>query len=190
VPGVSVGPCLFSSASAPGDAQDSRSTLLRDRLRQRCARQAQQARTKRVERERRRKSSSSDGEDMSMESDEEVDEEVLINDELFHRIVASASRKQHYSYRLSFQDEVGSSLDPDMEDITEWERFLQESSPGDPDLPSSELDEEEIAELAAEVEEAELWGDLDGSHAIFEFSGINDTDLKLQPIQDDDITMA
>jgi len=125
-----------------------------------------------------------------MESDEEVDEEVLINDELFHRIVASASRKQHYSYRLSFQDEVGSSLDPDMEDITEWERFLQEGSPDNPDLPPSELDEEELAELAAEVEEAELWGDLDDSHAMFEFNNINDIDPKLQAIQDDDITMG
>jgi len=82
VPGSGVGLRLFSPASAPGDAEDRRSTLLRDRLRQRCAREAQQARTKRVERERRRKGLSSDGEDMCMESDEEVDEEVLINDEV------------------------------------------------------------------------------------------------------------
>jgi hypothetical protein len=37
----------------------------------------------------------------------------------------SVRHKQRHSYRLSFQNEVGSSLDPDMEDIAEWERTLQ-----------------------------------------------------------------
>ncbi|KAI9508243.1 hypothetical protein F5148DRAFT_1284263 [Russula earlei] len=109
--------------------------------------------------------------------------------QLFHRIVASAKRKQHYSYRLSFQDEVGSSLDPDMEDITEWERFLSEGGPlppGEPDPPLSEFDEEEIAELAAQAEEAELWGDLDADRTIFDLSDINDTNVKPQAFPDDD----
>jgi hypothetical protein len=44
--------------------------------------------------------------------------------QLFHRIIASASQKNRYSYRLSFQNEVGSSIDPDMEDIATWERLL------------------------------------------------------------------
>jgi hypothetical protein len=84
--------------------------------------------------------------------------------------------------------------------LTRWgnlkQRFLEglpyvsEGSPDDPDLPPSELDEEEIAELAAAAEEADLWGDLDGSHAVFEFSGINEINSKLQAIQDDDVTMA
>jgi len=67
---------------------------------------------------------------------------------------------------------------------------VSEGSPDDPDLPPSELDEEEIAELAAEAEEAELWGDLDSSDKIFEFSSTIDIDPKLQAIQDDDVTMA
>jgi hypothetical protein len=36
----------------------------------------------------------------------------------------SVRHKERHSYRLSFQNEVGSSLDPDMEDIAEWERNL------------------------------------------------------------------
>jgi hypothetical protein len=37
----------------------------------------------------------------------------------------SAKHKQRYSYRLSFQYDVGSSIDPDMDDVAEWERNLQ-----------------------------------------------------------------
>jgi len=37
----------------------------------------------------------------------------------------SAQHRQRHSYRLSFQNEVGSSLDPNIEDIAEWERKLQ-----------------------------------------------------------------
>ena len=60
-----------------------RNALLRHRLRKRCAHRAQQVHTKRVERDRRRNGLSSDGEDMSMESDEEEnDEEVVLNDEV------------------------------------------------------------------------------------------------------------
>lgn len=44
---------------------------------------------------------------------------------LFRRIIASASQKNRYSYRLSFQNEVGSSIDPDMEDIAAWEHSLR-----------------------------------------------------------------
>ena len=74
---------LFSLVgdSAPAETENPRSALLRDRLRQRCAHRAQQARAKRVERERRRNALSSEGEDLSMESDEE-DEDVVINDEV------------------------------------------------------------------------------------------------------------
>jgi len=181
---------LFSSSvAAPGDAENPRSALLRDRLRQRCASRAQEARTKRVERERRRNGLSSDGEDMSMESDEEDDDDVL-NDELFRRIIASAKHKQRHSYRLSFQDEVGSSLDPDMEDIAELERALQEGGPlSDP--PPSDLDEEDIAELAAQAEEAELWADIDVAHPILSLDDIDiDISPKLRAIPDEDVDMA
>ena len=73
---------LFSGGEVPREVENPRSAFLRDRLRQRCVHRAQQARTQRVERERRRNAMSSDGEDLSMESDDEDDQEVVINDEV------------------------------------------------------------------------------------------------------------
>src|SRR6267142_5388529 len=80
---------LFSPSGGGGgggvEVENPHSALLRDRLRQRCAHRAQQARTKRVERERRRNALSSDGEDLSMGSDEDDDddqEEIMLNDEV------------------------------------------------------------------------------------------------------------
>jgi len=128
-----------------------------------------------------------------MESDEEGDQEVMINDELFRRIMNSVQHRQRHSYRLSFQNEVGSSLDPNIEDIAEWERKLQDDVPSpldEPDLPSSEFDEDELAELAAQAEEDELWAELDDAHTIFGFSDINDIDNRSQATPDDDVDMA
>ncbi|KAH9992312.1 hypothetical protein BJV77DRAFT_1067801 [Russula vinacea] len=130
-----------------------------------------------------------------MSDEEENDEEIVLNDELFRRIIASAKDKQRYSYRLSFQDEVGSSLDPDMEDVAEWERILQgvvltTVSPRDnADLtrPSSlRIDEEEIAERAAQAEEAALWAILDGADTVLGSSDIDDINPKFQVIPDED----
>jgi hypothetical protein len=76
---------LSSSSGGGVEVENPHSALLRDRLRQRCAHRAQQARTKRVERERRRNALSSDGEDLSMGSDEDDDddqEEIMLNDEV------------------------------------------------------------------------------------------------------------
>ena len=39
--------------------------------------------------------------------------------------MANTSRKQKHSYRLSYAYEVGSSIDPDMEDVGKWEHELQ-----------------------------------------------------------------
>ncbi|KAH9063252.1 hypothetical protein EDB87DRAFT_1575644 [Lactarius vividus] len=186
-------PSLFSSTAVSGESENTRDTLLRGRLKERCARQAQQARTKRVETERRKSALSSDGEDVDMDSDEEDDEDTALNDELFRRIIASASQKHRYSYRLSFQNEVGSSIDPDMEDIAAWERSLQDGSPVvyESDLPPSEFDEEEIAERAAQAEEAELWADLEleaGVHDVFSSSDVLDTGTRVNRDEDVDMT--
>ncbi|KAF9652293.1 hypothetical protein BDM02DRAFT_3109284 [Thelephora ganbajun] len=43
--------------------------------------------------------------------------------------MASARHKQQHNFRLSYQLEVGSSIDPDMEDIFHWERELQGPTP-------------------------------------------------------------
>jgi len=180
-----------SVAASPGDVENN----LRDRLRQRCAHRAQRAHTKRVQRDRRRNGlSSSDGEEMDVESDDDEENEVELglNDELFHRIIDSAKHKHRYSYRLSFQNDVGSSIDPDMDDVAEWERNLQDGSlcREEPDLPLSEFDEEEIAERAAEAEEAELWADFNDSDTVFGLSDINEVDLKPHAILDEDVDMA
>ena len=39
--------------------------------------------------------------------------------------MASVNRKTQYSYRLSYAQDVGSSFDPDMEDVAEWESDLR-----------------------------------------------------------------
>ena len=39
--------------------------------------------------------------------------------------MASARHKQQHNFRLSYQLEVGSSVDPDIEDISRWEHELQ-----------------------------------------------------------------
>lgn len=100
-----------------------------------------------------------------------------------------------------------------MDDVAEWERNLQGAvtchllifkdgslttnvSDGglaiceEPDLPPSEFDEEDIAERAAEAEEAALWADFDDSDAVFGFSDVNDVDLIPHAIADEDIDMA
>lgn len=39
--------------------------------------------------------------------------------------MANASRKRTHAYRLSYAHEVGSSVDPDIEDVGQWEAELQ-----------------------------------------------------------------
>ena len=38
--------------------------------------------------------------------------------------MANATRKEHHSYRISYAQEVGSSFDPDLEDVATWEQEL------------------------------------------------------------------
>jgi hypothetical protein len=75
---------LFSSTAVSGESDNPRDSLLRGRLKERCARRAQQARTKRVEMERRKSALSSDCEDVDMDSDEEDNEDTALNDEVCH----------------------------------------------------------------------------------------------------------
>ena len=75
---------LFSSPAVSGESDKPHDTLLRGRLKERCARRAQQARTRRVEMERRKSALSSDYEDVDMDSDEEDDEDTALNDEVCH----------------------------------------------------------------------------------------------------------
>ncbi|KAI0711271.1 hypothetical protein C8Q76DRAFT_622983 [Earliella scabrosa] len=117
------------ATSAPTE-EPPRKAFLRERLQARCLERAQKKRERAIAQGRRHMSSepSSDGlEDMMDEDDE--DEENMLNDELFRRIVESAKRKERHGYRLSYACDVGSSFDPDMEDPKEWEDELQGIAP-------------------------------------------------------------
>lgn len=81
---LSFGLRLFPSTTTSGESENPRDALLRVRLRDRCARRAQQARTKRVEMGRRKNALSSDGDDLDMDSDEDNDEDTALNDEVCH----------------------------------------------------------------------------------------------------------
>jgi len=118
-----------------GTTEDPQKAFLRERFKARCFERARKDR----ERTRRRVSDSrssdgsfsggsSDG-DAEMDSEGEEEDEDVMQDELFRRIMVNTSRKQKHSYRLSYAYEVGSSIDPDMEDVGRWEDELHEKKP-------------------------------------------------------------
>ncbi|EIN09082.1 hypothetical protein PUNSTDRAFT_143697 [Punctularia strigosozonata HHB-11173 SS5] len=129
--------------------QGTQKAFLRERFKKRCFERAARARERRVEQERRRASSnfSSDGDYSDHDMDEEVEEDP--DEQLYDRIMTSLNSRQRHQYRLSYAYEVGSSLDPDMEDASKWESELRE-----PDIIQTtpdDLEEEELREYAAEM---------------------------------------
>ncbi|KAH9835239.1 uncharacterized protein C8Q71DRAFT_908407 [Rhodofomes roseus] len=139
-----------ASASTPTVPTEEapRKAFLRERFRARCLERAQKDRERKIQGRRNAISeASSEGEDEMMEDDE--DEEEMINDELFHRLVASGKRKEQHAYRLSYQVDVGSSFDPVLEETAEWEHETV-----DPQHSSNpyDLEEEELAAYAAEYD--------------------------------------
>ncbi|KAG2003143.1 hypothetical protein CC2G_003770 [Coprinopsis cinerea AmutBmut pab1-1] len=135
---------LFASGATPEDPQRA---FLRERFKQRCFERAAKAREKAVKakrkgegffdvegvqtksknrRSKRRMSADGDiGMEGDREDDSESDDEEIMNDELFKRIMQNVNRKIQHSYRVSYQNEVGSSFDPDMEDVARWEEELK-----------------------------------------------------------------
>jgi len=112
-----------------------------------------------------------------MDDQDECDdqEDATLNDELFRRIMASAKHKAQHNFRLSYQLSVGSSLDPDMEDIAGWEHELQDHplSSHSEEMPG-EFDDDE---LAAYAEERAVLQDLeDCTDEIFSLSDFEDVD--------------
>ena len=102
--------------------------------------------------------------------------------QLYKRMMLADRRKESYNARLMYELEVGSSVDPDMEDIDSLERELiaVDTSPhhfmpgfSGPDDPLLEDDEERLAELYYEY----LEGEED------EFANVFDDDLDLQSVQ-------
>ena len=88
---------LLSATAVPGESDNPHASLLRGRLKERCARRAQQARTKRVEMQRRKSALSSDCEDVDMDSDEEHDEDAALNDEVAQALFTTGHLTQKYS---------------------------------------------------------------------------------------------
>ena len=44
--------------------------------------------------------------------------------QLFRRIMANTNRNRKHQYKVSYSLDVGSSFDPDMEDVASWEEEL------------------------------------------------------------------
>ncbi|KAI6138436.1 hypothetical protein EDD17DRAFT_394500 [Pisolithus thermaeus] len=127
---------LFSTVNAGqlDCSTDPTKSFLRERFQARCREHAKKARQRAVS-ERRGSIGSSDAGfsfDDEMDCDEETDEDVM-QDELFRRIVQSANHRSEHAYRLSYSLEVGSSFDPDLEDVSAWENELKIAEP----LPST-----------------------------------------------------
>ncbi|SJL04834.1 uncharacterized protein ARMOST_08205 [Armillaria ostoyae] len=142
-------PLFGTVASTPGQPQKD---SLRQRFHTRCFQRAAKARESAVK--RKRYAGSKDVFDDAMDDDKEETEDEVLKDEFFQRIVEHATRRTQHAYKLSYADEVGSSLDPDMEDLGAWKAELQE--PEAQSLPRwDELtpEEREIAELQAYADE-------------------------------------
>jgi hypothetical protein len=124
--------------------------FLRERFKAKCIERAQRSRERVVKGKRFAGSdTSSDGFDEMMDcvEDEDDDDDDVMQDEvclshfclvlkflfcslenptqLFRRIVQNTERIRKHSYRLSYNFEVGSSIDPNMEDVPGWEAELQ-----------------------------------------------------------------
>ncbi|KAK0495211.1 hypothetical protein EDD18DRAFT_1171263 [Armillaria luteobubalina] len=117
---ISIPALLFGSdASTP---EQSQKEFLRQRFQTRCFQRAAKARECAVK--RKRHADSDDVFDDAMDDDKEETEDDVLKDEFFLRIVEHANRRTQHAYKLSYADEVGSSLDPDMEDLGAWEAEL------------------------------------------------------------------
>ncbi|KAK0210212.1 hypothetical protein DFS33DRAFT_269231 [Desarmillaria ectypa] len=149
---VSLSAPLFGNvASTPGQSQKE---LLRQRFQARCFQRAAEARESAVK--RKRHVGRDDVFDDAMDDDKEETDDEVLKDEFFKRIVEHANRRTRHAYKLSYADEVGSSLDPDLEDLGAWEAELQEAEPqSSPRREELTPEEREIAELQAYADECE-----------------------------------
>ncbi|KAF8996248.1 hypothetical protein BDQ17DRAFT_1429857 [Cyathus striatus] len=126
--------------------------FLREKFKKRCLARAAKAREKYI-RDKRYSLPSSEGFDEPMEEDSDEDDEDIMEDELFRRIMVNVNHKESRSYRISYANEVGSSFDPDFEDASKWEKELaraeEEGVPPDIDEAELEAYAEEYATQAA-----------------------------------------
>ncbi|KAG2140695.1 hypothetical protein DEU56DRAFT_798284 [Suillus clintonianus] len=174
-------PCTQSGSQTPENPQKS---FLRDRFKARCLERAQKQRHDKVQKQRTA-SGSDVFFDSEMDCDEDEDEEFVMQDELFRRIIANAAHKKTHEYRLSYSYDVGSSFDPDMEDVNRWESELQEMPPDSYSVTPEDLEQEEIEAYAAEYANFQELSDLGASIDDFSaWSDIEDTPLPSSPMTD------
>ncbi|KAL5521595.1 hypothetical protein ACEPAF_2343 [Sanghuangporus sanghuang] len=131
----------------PVTAEDGQAAFLRQRFKANCLERAKRAREKDVARRRASASSdaSSDGADADMMVDgeeDEADDDSGFDDELFRRVIANEKRKRAHAYALSYELDVGSSFDPELEDPASWEEDLL-NSPSSRSQPRQQHSNEE-----------------------------------------------
>ncbi|KIP10832.1 hypothetical protein PHLGIDRAFT_115179 [Phlebiopsis gigantea 11061_1 CR5-6] len=146
--------------------EPTRTTILRERFKARCIEKANQDRERKVKGKRRAMDLSSDGFDELMDCEEDEDDDTVMNDPFFQRIISNLKQKSKHSYRLSYAQDVGDSFDPDMEDLAEWEQPDEEEPPSE----SADLNVEDLAQMAAE---RELLDGLDVNE-VFSYSDLED----------------
>ncbi|KAH7882495.1 hypothetical protein F5I97DRAFT_1931698 [Phlebopus sp. FC_14] len=145
----------FFSRTKDLNSEDPQKSFLRERLQARCRESAQRQRERAVFLSR-----SSGFSDEFMDCEEDESDDVVMQDELFRKIIQSANHKKRHAFRLSYSLEVGSSFDPDLEDATTWEIELRRDDHATicgVDEPPDELEEEE---LLAYAEQCAILADL------------------------------
>ncbi|KAI0694197.1 hypothetical protein BC835DRAFT_1415451 [Cytidiella melzeri] len=125
--------------------------FLRERFKARCLDRAVKDRERKISGKRRASDWSSDGPDemMDWDDEDEDEDESMLNDAFFSRIMASVKHQRQHSYRVSYAQDVGSSFDPDIEDLDQWEHELRAE---DADNIPDDIDEEDLQAYAAEHE--------------------------------------
>ncbi|KAH0834966.1 hypothetical protein J3R83DRAFT_10675 [Lanmaoa asiatica] len=179
---------LFRSGSQT--SEDPQKNFLRERFQARCREHARKLRDRAVNSRR----SSDKCSDVFMDcDDEEESDDVIMQDELFRRIMQSTNHKKSHSYRVSYAIEVGSSFDPDMEDASAWESELQgkfKQKPSSTEPTPDDLEEEEVLEYAEQYTALADFADLD--LAIDDLTALSDTedippDVPRQTFQPQDV---
>ncbi|EJT99177.1 hypothetical protein DACRYDRAFT_23794 [Dacryopinax primogenitus] len=108
--------------------------LWRERLEQRCKDRVANDRRKSRDRER--------GLDTAADQDMEESEIDFLDDELIRRAVVADARRKQRDLELVYARDVGSSIDPDMEDVDALEREIlaaAQEPDSEPSPPSSVL---------------------------------------------------
>ncbi|EGO29111.1 hypothetical protein SERLADRAFT_456449 [Serpula lacrymans var. lacrymans S7.9] len=160
--------------------EDPQRSFLRERFKVRCFERAQRQRERVVQGKRRSSDASSDLLDEGgMDCEEEEEDDMVMQDELFRRIMSNANHKRRHSYRLSYSHDVGSSFDPDMEDVSHWEDELRECPPDIVDeVTPEDLESEELAVYAEEYAALADFADLDANVEDFFLSDVEDGSLE------------